>query len=1113
MGGRALFVLLACLALEAHGQAVSAGRSHSLALSRSGQVFAWGSDRVGQLGVGSVAYRKAPARIAGLPEVRMVASGSSPLNAAVSTAGEVWIWGQTSSDQELFGSVVPTRVEGLSDVVQVAVGHAHFAALKRDGSVWTWGHSSLLGLGYPTGTGFRFLSQPRRVDLLPPAVAIAAGADSTIALAADGNAWFVGATGSSGSSGLHRIDVSDVVGIAAGKFFSFALVLKRDGTVWGVGDDYEGQLGDGGPPGERTVPVQVRGLPRVRAISAGMKHAAAIAEDGSVWTWGNNDTGQLGTGGFSASTTAVRVAGLPVGVSVDAGVGHTLVVDADGGVWGWGIDVTNAGSEGLRSAVPVRIPTGERVKQVQAGDGFSAAVTTSGAVLAWGSRLDGVLGDGSVFQRSTPTAVASLPPISAIAGGYLQSFAIARDGTVWAWGRNTFGELGDGTFQDHRSPQRVPALDGVVQVSSSFHGLALRANGTVLAWGSNSFGELGNGTNGSAGGPIPVPGLSDVVAVAAGNGFSMALRRDGTVFTWGWNLRGQLGDGTTTSRSVPAAVPNLRDVVAISTSTGGGTEMHAMALKRDGTVWTWGSNHAGQLGDGTLTPRLVPGIVPDLTDVVAISGGFIHSLALKRDGTVWAWGSNAFAQLGIGTNVHATRPTRVEGIDSVAAIFAAVEHSAAVKSDGTVWAWGRNDSGQVGDGSFAHRLSPAVVLSVDGRGTIPANDWFLRLDDRVVPRIPDDRIPKFLLLASGAQTDVKATIRFRPEDVGRDGRVFVFALAPASIVKRAADAKDGPAACVLAQLSRSGELLQTSPANLQAFLSGVLSADGAAVSVLNGVPASSVAGATFFVGYGSDGASMINGGTNRSALALDGPVRCSPQPPQTGWWWNPAEDGRGFSIEARGNNLFFASFLYDVSGRSTWYVSSGPSSLDGSYYSGDLLAAHGGQTLAGPYRGFPALERVGNVTLAFNAADQGTMVWPGGVVPLQRFDIVPNGRALPAAAGQPESGWWWNEAEAGRGFFMEWQGGNLDIAGYMYDDAGNPVWYLTVGPIGGAPAARSFGGSWWSYANGQTLTGAWKPNSRTSTNVAALTITFTGADTALMTLPNGRTTSLRRHRF
>jgi hypothetical protein len=258
---------------------------------------------------------------------------------------------------------------------------------------------------------------------------------------------------------------------------------------------------------------------------------------------------------------------------------------------------------------------------------------------------------------------------------------------------------------------------------------------------------------------------------------------------------------------------------------------------------------------------------------------------------------------------------------------------------------------------------------------------------------------------------------------------------------------------------------------------------------------------------------MLNGGINRSVVTVPGTATCQPSPPQTGWWWNPKEDGRGYSLEVRGNNLFFASFLYDISGRSTWYVSTGPVSLDGSYYVGDLLSAKGGQSLGGAYPGFPALSSVGSVTLAFNSASTGTMVWPGGTVPIERFNVVPNGLSQPAVAGQPENGWWWNEQEAGRGFFMEWQGGTLDIAGYLYDDAGNSVWYLTEGLIGGTAASRTFSGNWWSYADGQTLTGAWKPNRQVSSNVAPVTITFSGPDTAIMTLPNGRTTSLKRHRF
>jgi hypothetical protein len=292
----------------------------------------------------------------------------------------------------------------------------------------------------------------------------------------------------------------------------------------------------------------------------------------------------------------------------------------------------------------------------------------------------------------------------------------------------------------------------------------------------------------------------------------------------------------------------------------------------------------------------------------------------------------------------------------------------------------------------------------------------------------------------------------------------------------------------------------------------VLGSQGQAVQILNGTPTVNIGGTTFYVGYGTSATAMINGGVNRSAITVPGSQVCKPEAPKTGWWWNPAEDGRGFSVEVLGNHIFFAAFLYDVTGRSTWYVSTGLTSLDGSLYTGPLYSAKGGQTLGGTYPGRPTLKDEGPITLAFNDANTGTMVWPGGSVPIQRFNIIPNGMNLPPAANQPESGWWWNEAENGRGFFMEWQGGTLDIAGYMYDDAGNSVWYLTVDSMKGA-TGQSFTNSWWSYGNGQTLTGAWKPNTRLSTTVAPLSIQFSAPDTAIMTLPNGRTTALKRHRF
>jgi len=256
---------------------------------------------------------------------------------------------------------------------------------------------------------------------------------------------------------------------------------------------------------------------------------------------------------------------------------------------------------------------------------------------------------------------------------------------------------------------------------------------------------------------------------------------------------------------------------------------------------------------------------------------------------------------------------------------------------------------------------------------------------------------------------------------------------------------------------------------------------------------------------------MLAGGTNRSVVSVQGGTSCKPQAPQTGWWWNPAEGGRGYSIEVLGNHIVFASYLYDVSGRATWFLASGNTSLDGSLYTGKLESYSGGQTLSGSYHA-PAGVAGQDITLAFNDASHGTMIWPGGTVPIERFNIVPGGLNLPPGGNQPESGWWWNPAESGRGFFLEWQGGQLFMAGYMYDDGGNPIWYLS-GNSTPSTNLQSYSNNWLQFGNGQTLTGTYRAPTQVNGNVAPVTIQFNGVDTGIMTLPGGRVTSIRRFRF
>jgi len=366
-------------------------------------------------------------------------------------------------------------------------------------------------------------------------------------------------------------------------------------------------------------------------------------------------------------------------------------------------------------------------------------------------------------------------------------------------------------------------------------------------------------------------------------------------------------------------------------------------------------------------------------------------------------------------------------------------------------------------------------------------------------------------LIDSSSANASAQIQFRPQDVGKQGSVYVFAMAPSAIVKAAPDGTkaDPTLPCVIAQLSAAGQLVAVSAQSLQAYISGVLGSGGQAVTILNGVPTVNIAGATFLVGYGPNSSTMYSSGSNRAVVTVPGTVTCKSERPQDGWWWNPAESGRGFSIESHDNAIFLATYLYDAGGQATWLAAAGTTTLEGTAFQGDLQAYANGQVLGGAYRAAQTQLSPGTIALTFQDASHGVLSWPGGNIPIERFDMVANGRSLPAVAGQPQSGWWWSDKEPGRGYFIEWQGANAFLATYMYSAAGSATWYAAQATT---PDVTRFSASLRSFINGQTLTGAYRPPNGGST-LGTVAITFTGPDTATLSLPNSAPIAIKRFRF
>ena len=321
-----------------------------------------------------------------------------------------------------------------------------------------------------------------------------------------------------------------------------------------------------------------------------------------------------------------------------------------------------------------------RAVQVSGGSYHSLALSSSGAVYAWGWNGSGQLGNGTTADSHIPVAVKvvgtpmagkNITQISA-GGSFNDGHSLARasDGTVYAWGRGVYGQLGNGTTTDSNVPVAVKtvgtpmAAKTITQISAGAgHSLALASDGTVYAWGQNTYGQLGNNTMINANAPVSVQTIGTpmagkiIIQLAAGNSQSVALASDGTIYAWGWNRYGQLGNGTTVDTRIPVAVkvtgtPMAGKVIAQVAAS----NAHTLAVASDGTVYDWGWNQYGQLGNNTTTNSSVPVAVqttgtPMVGKVISqvTSGGSANSLALASDGTMYTWGWSQHGQLGNGT--------------------------------------------------------------------------------------------------------------------------------------------------------------------------------------------------------------------------------------------------------------------------------------------------------------------------------------------------------------------------------------------------------------------------------------------------------------------------------
>ena len=307
-----------------------------------------------------------------------------------------------------------------------------------------------------------------------------------------------------------------------------------------------------------------------------------------------------------------------------------------------------------------------------------------------------------------------LTDVASLSAGYDHNLALKRDGTVWGWEKNDTFQLGQGR-QDTRSkycttPLQVPGLDQVIAISaSSGFSLALKEDGRVWAWGHNPSGELGDGKDSYTPKyslheetPFQVVNLGNVTAIDTGVDHSIALRSDGSVWTWGNNQLCTLGVGSadTEQHPIPVQVTNLTNVVVL----GSGFANNSV-IKMDGTVWIWGGNFGMQLCQGTMDfePHAEPSQIQAFSGALAVDNSSTQTIAMMDGGIVWICGM-------MENGISSITEMRIPVLSSILAISAGEDHVIALDGDGNLWAWGKNSVGQLGDGTNNNRSDPGLVI-------------------------------------------------------------------------------------------------------------------------------------------------------------------------------------------------------------------------------------------------------------------------------------------------------------------------------------------------------------------------------------------------------------------
>ena len=733
---------------------ISGGQAHSLIIQSNGTLWSMGDGVFGRLGNNLTSPFSSPVQVGALSVwTKITASRTHSL--AIQSNGTLWAWGYNFYGQLGLSDITdrssPVQVGSLSNWSKLndpSTQAFHSLAIQSNGTLWSWGWNGYGQLGLSDITN---RSTPVQVGIESYWSQVTTGFRHTLALQSNGTIWscgngFFGALGLSDqtdrSSFTQIGTLSNWSQVACGYYYSLA--LQSNGTLWAWGNNSYGQLGTSNIINYSS-PVQIGSLSNWSQPSPGGFHGLAIQNNKILFSWGLNASGQLGTGNVVNTSSPVQANQPVTNISLLTQIGtesnwnqvhcgdfSTLLINTSNVPYVFGKNnVYQLGlSDTINRSSPTQITYVSSILDASLDDNNIGLVDANGSFWLSGNYNQAIL-INAFNSYPIPYYVGTIPTArtwTKISAGGQHFLALQSDGTLWSCGYNANnGQLGLNDLTSRSSPAQVGALLWKEISAGSLFSVAIQSNGTLWAWGRGNAGQLGNNSSGltTQSSPVRIGALSVWTKVSAGGQYCLAIQSNGTLWAWGSNFLGALGNNSTVGgTSSPIQIGALSSWAQI---TAGGC---SAAIQSDGTLWAWGDNQRGQLGQNDTISRSSPTQIGSLsvwTRISAGAGG--ECLALQSNGTLWAWGNNFYGQLGLNTSTNYSSPVQVGNLSNWTQISSSSADtsiggvSLALQSNGTLWAWGNNSYSQLALTNIGNYSSPVQVGSLSNWTQISAGTF------------------------------------------------------------------------------------------------------------------------------------------------------------------------------------------------------------------------------------------------------------------------------------------------------------------------------------------------------------------------------------------------------